>query len=391
MIGYRPVQWIKQSTKATPPMVGKTDSEIGIRPSGTPRWADRYDCSAHFSRNSPIPDHFYQILAADSVRQISEYAPLNGRVVLDVGGGPGYFADAFRAAGAHYLGIDPDVGELSARGAPADGMVRASGTELPVRTGSVDICYSSNVLEHVADPVAMLDEMVRVTKPGGTVFVSFTPWFSPWGGHETAPWHFLGGHYARRRYVRQKRPRTQEQVRREPVRAHRRKSTPVGPAHRPSRHSIWSAPSRDITRGGPCGLCEYPFCGSSPPGTWCSCCASANARAARSGVVAAAGRPRVLPPRRAATGHQQHHGHDDQHAADDPHDDRPRGQQAELGLVVLGLVDVVVDRLVVEPQRAVEDDRALAGLLARRDQLLLALLLADDDDARSPARPTPSA
>jgi hypothetical protein len=58
------------------------------------------------------------------------------------------------------------------------------------------------VLEHVADPVAMLNEMVRVTRPGGTVFVSYTPWFSPWGGHETAPWHFLGGHYARRRFIR---------------------------------------------------------------------------------------------------------------------------------------------------------------------------------------------
>ncbi len=155
-----------------------------------------------FLKEQSDPDHFYSILAADSVRQISEYVALNGRLILDVGGGPGYFADAFRGAGARYHGIDPDVGELSARGAPAAGMVRASGTELPIRTGSVDICYSSNVLEHVADPVAMLEEMVRVTKQGGTVFVSFTPWFSPWGGHETAPWHFLGGHFARNRYRR---------------------------------------------------------------------------------------------------------------------------------------------------------------------------------------------
>ncbi|RZS44773.1 methyltransferase family protein [Herbihabitans rhizosphaerae] len=148
------------------------------------------------------PDHFYQTLAEDSVRQIAEYTPLDGRTALDVGGGPGYFSDAFTAKGAHYVGLDPDVGELSARGAPQPGMIRASGTELPVQTGSVDICYSSNVLEHVANPHAMLDEMTRVTKPGGTVVVSFTPWYSPWGGHETAPWHFLGGEFARRRYVK---------------------------------------------------------------------------------------------------------------------------------------------------------------------------------------------
>jgi ubiquinone/menaquinone biosynthesis C-methylase UbiE len=148
------------------------------------------------------PDGFYQTLAGDSVRQLASHAPLNGRVVVDVGGGPGYFSDAFRAAGASYLGVDPDVGELSARGEPGENMVRASGTKLPVRSGSVDICYSSNVLEHVSEPQLMLDEMCRVTKPGGTVFVSFTPWYSPWGGHETAPWHFLGGHYARQRYLR---------------------------------------------------------------------------------------------------------------------------------------------------------------------------------------------
>jgi SAM-dependent methyltransferase len=148
------------------------------------------------------PDHFYSLLAADSVRQVGEFAPLTGRTFLDVGGGPGYFHDAFAGAGARYLGLDPDVGELSARGTPQPGMIRASGTELPVRSGCVDICYSSNVLEHVGAPETMLDEMVRVTKPGGTVFVSFTPWFSPWGGHETAPWHFLGGNHARRRYTK---------------------------------------------------------------------------------------------------------------------------------------------------------------------------------------------
>ena len=154
-----------------------------------------------FLREQSDPDHFYSILAADSVRQLSGYVDLRGALVLDVGSGPGYYADALRAAGAGYLGIDPDVGELSARGAPAKGMIRASGTALPLRTGAVDVCYSSNVLEHVAQPWLMADELVRVTRPGGTIFVSFTPWLSPWGGHETAPWHYLGGHRARRRYI----------------------------------------------------------------------------------------------------------------------------------------------------------------------------------------------
>lgn len=151
-----------------------------------------------FLREQTDPDHFYATLAADSVGQLARFAPLRGRTVLDVGGGPGYFADTFRAAGARYVCVDPEVGDLSGQA----GAVRASGAALPVRTATVDICYSSNVLEHVPDPVAVLTEMARVTVPGGTVFASFTPWWSPWGGHETAPWHYLGGDLARRRYRR---------------------------------------------------------------------------------------------------------------------------------------------------------------------------------------------
>jgi SAM-dependent methyltransferase len=148
------------------------------------------------------PDRFYGLLARDSARQVGQYVPLAGRSVLDVGGGPGYFAAAFEAAGATYLAVDADAGELSARGAPGPRTVLGSGTALPVRDGAVDVCYSSNVLEHVREPERMAAEMLRVTRPGGTVFLSYTTWLSPWGGHETAPWHYLGGDYAAGRYQR---------------------------------------------------------------------------------------------------------------------------------------------------------------------------------------------
>ncbi len=72
--------------------------------------------------------------------------------------------------------------------------------QLPFADDSFGVTYSSNVLEHVSEPWTMADEMVRVTRPGGLVFLSYTLWYGPWGGHETAPWHFLGGHRAARRY-----------------------------------------------------------------------------------------------------------------------------------------------------------------------------------------------
>jgi SAM-dependent methyltransferase len=155
-----------------------------------------------FRYEQPDPARFYTALADDSVRQLSQYADLRDRTVLDVGGGPGYFSDAFRAGGARYFSLDADVGELAGLGSISRGTVVGSGLQLPFRNGAVDVCYSSNVLEHVSDPWRMADEMVRVTRPGGVTFISYTVWFGPWGGHETAPWHYLGGMRARRRYAR---------------------------------------------------------------------------------------------------------------------------------------------------------------------------------------------
>lgn len=147
------------------------------------------------------PDRFYSLLAADTVREVVRYGPLAGTSIVDVGGGPGYFADAFRAAGARYAGIDPDVGELGLRGDTPEGFLRASGLQLPLADGGLDLCISSNVLEHVPEPERMAGEMLRVVRPGGLVWLSWTTWLSPWGGHETAPWHYLGGRRAADRYA----------------------------------------------------------------------------------------------------------------------------------------------------------------------------------------------
>jgi SAM-dependent methyltransferase len=146
------------------------------------------------------PDRFYTALAQDAVRQVEEHCALAGRTVLDVGGGPGYLTAAVRARGGNCYLFEPDPAELRRRDEP--GAVLADGYWLPVCDGGADICLSSNVLEHVPDPLGLIDEMVRVTRPGGLIYLSFTNWYSPWGGHEMSPWHYLGPRVAERRYVR---------------------------------------------------------------------------------------------------------------------------------------------------------------------------------------------
>lgn len=149
------------------------------------------------------PNRFYSELAADAADQVARYCPIAGSRIVDVGGGPGYFAEAFQTRGGLYTPLDADAGELELHGrSPLPGTVLGDGERLPFRNGSVDIAYSSNVAEHVPNPTRMFDEMVRITRPGGTVFISYTLWFGPHGGHETAPWHFLGGKFAADRYAR---------------------------------------------------------------------------------------------------------------------------------------------------------------------------------------------
>lgn len=144
------------------------------------------------------PEVFYGALAADSVDLVREWTTLDGATVLDVGAGPAEFARAFRSAGSHYVPIDHDAGVASVR----DGGLIATAAALPVADRSVDVVFSSNLWEHVADPEQVGDELVRVVRPGGLIFLSYTNWLSPWGGHETSPWHWIGGERAVRRYTR---------------------------------------------------------------------------------------------------------------------------------------------------------------------------------------------
>jgi SAM-dependent methyltransferase len=146
------------------------------------------------------PDRFYGDLAEDTVRLVSDHEPLGGRTVLDVGSGQPAFPRAFAAAGARYAGLDLDRTALHTVAGSA--AVQARAEQLPVADDSVDIAVSSNLMEHVTEPGRVGNEMLRVVRPGGLVVISYTSWASPWGGHETSPWHWLGGDYAARRYER---------------------------------------------------------------------------------------------------------------------------------------------------------------------------------------------
>jgi SAM-dependent methyltransferase len=153
-----------------------------------------------FRHEQEHPASTYTLLAHDTAALVARYRALEGAVAVDVGGGPGYTAQALRSAGAHAFTVDPFEDELRLHGrTPTDALV-GDGLRLPLGDATVDLCCTLNALEHVPEPWTFLDELVRVTRPGGIVFIGVTNWLSPWGGHETSPWHYLGGHRAARRY-----------------------------------------------------------------------------------------------------------------------------------------------------------------------------------------------
>ena len=103
-----------------------------------------------------------------------------GQRLLDVGSGAGTItAGLARIVGPHNLvavevsdqAADITRTELRSQGLDAVEVVVADAHDLPFDPESFDVVHAHQVLQHVADPVAMLGQLRRVTRPGGIVSV----------------------------------------------------------------------------------------------------------------------------------------------------------------------------------------------------------------------------
>lgn len=116
---------------------------------------------------------------------------LPGRSVLDVGSGVGTVVQALARNGVDAHGIDPcEPAVAQARQGPGTFVV-GEATALPFADASFDAVGSFTVLEHVADPDAVLREMARVLKPGGRIVIA-CPNFLRVVGLEAHHWHNRG-------------------------------------------------------------------------------------------------------------------------------------------------------------------------------------------------------
>lgn len=96
-----------------------------------------------------------------------------GKTVLDLGCGGGFMAEALARRGAVVTGIDPAGGAIAIathHAALQELPIRylvAAGETLPLPDRSMDCVVCVDVLEHVQDLGAVLDEVARVLRPGG--------------------------------------------------------------------------------------------------------------------------------------------------------------------------------------------------------------------------------
>lgn len=130
----------------------------------------------HGHHESVLRSHTWRTADNSAAYLLGEIVP--GRSLLDVGCGPGTITVDFatRVAPADVVGIDPSaavVAQASALAAERDvtncRFATGDGYTLDFVDDSFDIVHAHQTLQHVADPVAMLGEMCRVTKPGGVV------------------------------------------------------------------------------------------------------------------------------------------------------------------------------------------------------------------------------
>lgn len=132
---------------------------------------------AHAGAWDAMHEDFYDESVIDALAARSALGP--GAHVVDVGTGTGFVASSLAAQVRAVTGIDSSPGMLAQARANLDGLamtnvelIESDVDALPLLSGAADAAVANMVLHHAPDPAAMLAEMARVVRPGGTIAVT---------------------------------------------------------------------------------------------------------------------------------------------------------------------------------------------------------------------------
>jgi SAM-dependent methyltransferase len=155
----------------------------------TPIWLGPEALDALQSAFPPVPDYPYDAVAldrrgaarADELRRIG---PPRGRT-LEIGAADAMVSCHLAEAGfsATALDLSSDLVDHRA-GAAGVRFIEGDAAAIPIEDDAFDLAFSYNSFEHFPDPECVLDELIRVTRPGGIIHLDFGPlYFSPYGLH----------------------------------------------------------------------------------------------------------------------------------------------------------------------------------------------------------------
>src|ERR1044072_4512463 len=136
---------------------------------------------------------FYSLQAKDAIDWIENRGVALGdnTEALDLGCEHGIFGAELRRRGCRVTFADqknllrPELSEAPFRQIDLDRDDFGS-------LGHYDLVVCSNVLEHLSKPDRFIENMAELLKPDGYLYLSWTNWLSPWGGHSFSPFHYLG-------------------------------------------------------------------------------------------------------------------------------------------------------------------------------------------------------
>ena len=157
-------------------------------------------------RDDPV---FYRMQATDAIRWLRTQGVALGpqTSALDLGCGHGVFGGELAGLGVRTTFADESNLLLPEHRAAPFLTVNLDRDRL-TGLGQYDLVVCSNVLEHLAKPEAFLRQAHELLAEHGTLYLSWTNWLSPWGGHEFSPFHYLGAKTGARIYdALSKRPR----------------------------------------------------------------------------------------------------------------------------------------------------------------------------------------
>jgi SAM-dependent methyltransferase len=141
---------------------------------------------------------FYLMQAHDAIGWLERVGvPMGaGTHALDLGCGHGVFGEELAKKGCKITYADQENYLIpSLRGAPFV-EVNLDKDDLG-KVGQHDLVICSNVFEHLAKPERFIAECGKMLKPGGRLYLSWTNWLSPFGGHDFALFHYFGPRFGR--------------------------------------------------------------------------------------------------------------------------------------------------------------------------------------------------